>query len=59
MARIASVAPNLRYADLPQGFFSGDASSLTLRQEVEHRCPEIRKMTYTAGGEKADRKSVV
>ena len=53
LARIASVAPNLRYADLPQGFFSGDASSLTLRQEIEHRCPEIRKMTYNAGSEKA------
>lgn len=53
LARIAAVAPNLRYADLPEGFFSGDPNCSTLRGEVETRCPDLRKMSYNQGSEKA------
>ncbi|MCJ1402223.1 hypothetical protein MMC11_005443 [Xylographa trunciseda] len=51
LARTVSVLPNLRYVDLPEGFFSDDSSSSTLRQELQHRCPEIRSMKYHAGAE--------
>ncbi|KAK8245770.1 F-box domain-containing protein [Phyllosticta capitalensis] len=51
LARTISVLPNLRYVDLPDGFFAGDASSLALRQELQARCPQIRKMKYDAGSE--------
>ena len=51
LARTVSVLPNLRYVDLPEGFFSDDPSSRTLRQELQHRCPEIRSMKYHAGAE--------
>ena len=43
--------PNLRYIDLPEGFYSDDPSSNTLKQELQHRCPDIRKMKYLAGSE--------
>lgn len=51
LARILAVCPNLRYADLPEGFFAGDPSCTTLRQGVEARCPDMRKMTYNHGAE--------
>ena len=51
LARTVSVLPNLQYVDLPDGFFSDDPSSTTLKQELQHRCPEIRKMKYSAGAE--------
>ncbi|MCJ1392921.1 hypothetical protein MMC18_005793 [Xylographa bjoerkii] len=51
LARTVSVLPNLRYVDLPEGFFSDDPSCSTLRQELQHRCPEIRSMKYHAGAE--------
>ncbi|KFY64230.1 hypothetical protein V496_03405 [Pseudogymnoascus sp. VKM F-4515 (FW-2607)] len=53
LARIVAVAPNLRYADFPDGFFTGDPSCATLRQEVELRCLDLRKMSYSHGAEKA------
>ncbi|OBT46296.1 hypothetical protein VE00_02707 [Pseudogymnoascus sp. WSF 3629] len=53
LARIVAVAPNLRYADFPDGFFTGDATCATLRQEVEQRCLDLRKMSYSRGAEKA------
>ncbi|KFZ05706.1 hypothetical protein V501_08103, partial [Pseudogymnoascus sp. VKM F-4519 (FW-2642)] len=53
LARIVAVAPNLRYADFPDGFFTGDATCATLRQEVEQRCLDLRKMSYSHGAEKA------
>ncbi|PGH20124.1 hypothetical protein AJ80_03692 [Polytolypa hystricis UAMH7299] len=53
LARTVSVLPNLRYVDLPTGFFSDDASSFTLKQELVARCPEIRRMKYTRGAERS------
>ena len=51
LARTVSVLPNLRYVDLPEGFFNDEPSSSMLRQELQHRCPEIRSMKYHAGAE--------
>lgn len=53
LARTVSALPNLRYVDLPDGFFTGDASCFPLRQELQSRCPDIRKMTYRNGSEDA------
>ncbi|KAF2111222.1 F-box domain-containing protein [Lophiotrema nucula] len=53
LARTVSVCPNLEYVDLPDGFFNGDASCHTLRQEVQARCSHIRKMKYIEGGEQS------
>jgi len=51
IARTVSVCMNLQYVDLPEGFFNGDPSCHTLRQELQARCPYIRKMKYNEGGE--------
>ncbi|EFR01289.1 hypothetical protein MGYG_04294 [Nannizzia gypsea CBS 118893] len=51
LARTISVLPNLRYVDLPAGFFSDDASSHTLKQELLARCPDIRRMKFAKGSE--------
>lgn len=51
LARLVSVLPNLRYVDLPESFFAGDPSCATLRQELQARCPDMRKMKYEAGSE--------
>ncbi|KAL1963976.1 hypothetical protein VTN77DRAFT_7651 [Rasamsonia byssochlamydoides] len=51
LARTVSVLPNLRYVDLPVGFYSDDASSYTLKQELMARCPDIRRMRYAHGSE--------
>lgn len=53
LARTVSALPNLRYVDLPDGFFTGDLSCLALRQELQVRCPDIRKMSYRSGSEGA------
>lgn len=53
LARTVSALPRLQYVDLPDGFYSGDPSCLALRQELQVRCPDIRKMTYRAGAEEA------
>nr|POE72774.1 hypothetical protein CFP56_30713 [Quercus suber] len=53
LARTVSALPNLQYVDLPDGFFTGDPSCVALRQELQMRCPDIRKMTYRAGSEEA------
>ncbi|EMC94294.1 hypothetical protein BAUCODRAFT_36766 [Baudoinia panamericana UAMH 10762] len=53
LARCVSALPNLRYVDLPDGFFTGDPSCLALRQELQARCPDIRKMSYRSGSEEA------
>ena len=53
LARTVSVCPNLEYIDLPEGFYNGDASCHTLRQELQARCPHVRKMKYNEGGEQA------
>ncbi|KAF2871348.1 hypothetical protein BDV95DRAFT_494501 [Massariosphaeria phaeospora] len=51
LARAVSVCPNLEYVDLPDGFYNGDPSCHTLRQELQARCPHIRKMKYNEGSE--------
>jgi hypothetical protein len=51
LARTVSVLPNLRYVDLPAGFYGDDASSYTLKQELMARCPDIRRMRYARGAE--------
>ncbi|KAF1998157.1 F-box domain-containing protein [Amniculicola lignicola CBS 123094] len=53
IARLVSVCSNLEYVDLPDGFYTGDASCHTLRQEVQARCPHMRKMKYNEGSEHA------
>lgn len=53
LARTISVLPNLRYVDLPDGFYTGDPSCLPLRQELQVRCPDLRKMSYRSGSEDA------
>ncbi|KAI9807175.1 MAG: hypothetical protein M1825_005893 [Sarcosagium campestre] len=51
LARTVSALPNLRYVDLPEGVYSDDAACHALRQEVQARCPDLRKMRYIAGSE--------
>jgi hypothetical protein len=51
LARAVGKCPNLRYVDLPEGFYNGDSSGHTLRQELLARCPDIRKMRYDQGAE--------
>lgn len=51
LARTISVLPNLRYVDLPAGFYSDELSSQTLKQELMARCPDIRRMRYAQGSE--------
>ena len=53
LARTVSVLPNLKYVDLPDGIYSDDKSCLTLKQELEARCPDIRKMKYLHGAERS------
>lgn len=51
LARTVSVLPNLRYVDLPDGFYHDDPSSNTVRQELQARCGDIRQMKYASGAE--------
>jgi hypothetical protein len=53
LARIVAVTPNLRYVDLPEGVFMDDASCNTLKQEIQGRCPDLRKMVYMGGSERS------
>ncbi|CAG8978890.1 hypothetical protein HYALB_00005227 [Hymenoscyphus albidus] len=53
LARTVALCPNLRYLDLPEGFFTDDPSCHTLKQEVQARCPNIRKMAYMGGSERS------
>ncbi|KAL9614473.1 MAG: hypothetical protein Q9167_001076 [Letrouitia subvulpina] len=53
LARTVSVLPNLRYVDLPDGIYSDDRSCSTLKQELEARCSDLRKMKYLHGAEKS------
>jgi hypothetical protein len=53
LARTVAVLPNLRYVDVPEGFYSDDASSLALKQELQVSCPEIRRMKYNTGSERS------
>ncbi|KAL8657638.1 MAG: hypothetical protein Q9226_001723 [Calogaya cf. arnoldii] len=53
MARTVSVLPNLKYVDLPDGIYSDDRSCVTLKQELEARCADLRKMKYLRGAERS------
>ncbi|KAN0099719.1 hypothetical protein V8E51_013494 [Hyaloscypha variabilis] len=53
LARTVHVTPNLRYVDLPEGLFTDDPSCNTLKQEVQRRCPDLRKMCYMGGAERS------
>ncbi|CAK4016866.1 related to F-box domain [Lecanosticta acicola] len=53
LARTVAALPNLRYVDLPDGFYTGDPSCMALRQELQVQCPDIRKMIYRSGSEDA------
>lgn len=53
IARTVSVLPNLRYVDLPEGLFMDDPVYITLKHEIQARCPELRKMTYMGGSERS------
>ena len=50
LARTVSVLRNLRYVDLPDGVYSDEPSSNTLKKEVQ-KCADIRYMKYTGGAE--------
>ena len=51
LARTVSVLPNLRYVDLPDSFYTSSLASMTLRSELQARCPNIRRMKYMCGAE--------
>ncbi|PGG98059.1 hypothetical protein AJ79_08991 [Helicocarpus griseus UAMH5409] len=53
LAQTVLMLPNLRYVDLPSGFFSDDESTVILKQTLVARCPEIRRMRYARGSEKS------
>ncbi|PGH09811.1 hypothetical protein GX51_00498 [Blastomyces parvus] len=53
LAQTVLMLPNLRYVDLPAGFFCDDESTLILKQTLIARCPDIRRMKYTRGSEKS------
>ena len=53
LARTVSVLRHLQYVDLPEGFYRDDSSTNTLKQELQSRCPDIRKMAYLAGSEES------
>ncbi|KAL8724925.1 MAG: hypothetical protein Q9166_007673 [cf. Caloplaca sp. 2 TL-2023] len=53
LARTVSVLPNLKYVDLPDGIYSDDRSCVTLKQELEARCSDLRKMKYLHGTERS------
>jgi len=51
LAATVAALPQLRYVDLPDGAFTGDPTCYTLVNELQSRCPNIRKMKYQAGSE--------
>lgn len=53
LARTISVLQNLRYVDLPEGFYNDDPSSNTLKQELQARCGDIRQMKFNHGAERS------
>jgi hypothetical protein len=53
LARCISVLPNLRYVDLPEGFFNDDPACSMLKQELQAQCPDIRRMKYATGSEQS------
>lgn len=53
LARTVAVLPYLRFVDLPEGLYMDDPSCSTLKQEVQVRCQDIRKMSYIGGAERS------
>jgi hypothetical protein len=53
LAKTVAVLPNLRYVDLPEGVFMDDSYYNTLKQEIQGRCRDIRKMSYMGGAERS------
>ncbi len=53
LARCISVLPNLRYVDLPEGFFNDDPACGMLKQELQAKCPDIRRMKYSSRSEQS------
>jgi hypothetical protein len=53
LARMVAVTPHLRYIDLPEGVFTDDPSCLALKQELQGRCLDLRKMSYMGGAERS------
>jgi hypothetical protein len=53
LARSVAVLPNLKYVDLPEGIFTDDASCNTLKQEIQARCMDLRKMSFMHGSERS------
>ena len=53
LVKTISMLPNLRYVDLPGGFFTDDPSCNMLRQELQARCPDIRRMKYLSGSKQS------
>ncbi|KAG0646586.1 hypothetical protein D0Z07_7549 [Hyphodiscus hymeniophilus] len=53
LARTVAVTPTLRYVDLPEGIFMDDPSCDLLKQEIQARCPDLRKMSYMGGAERS------
>jgi hypothetical protein len=53
LARTVAVLPYLRYVDLPERLFVDEQNCGALRQEVQVRCPDLRKMTYPGGAERS------
>lgn len=51
LAATVSALPNLKYVDLPEGAYTGDSTCVTLMNELQARCPQIRKMSYHHGSE--------
>ena len=51
LARTVAFLPNLLYVDLPEAFYTDGASCMTLKQELQSRCPRLCYMKYKAGSE--------
>ena len=51
LARTVAVLPNLRYIDLPEGFYSDEPSTNALKHELQASCLDIRRMKFSSGSE--------
>ena len=51
LARTLTALPNLRYVDLPEGFYNADPSTNILRDELVATCWDLRRMKYATGAE--------
>lgn len=51
LARTIAALPNLQYVDLPDRYFNADNNMRLLREEVDSRCWDMRRMKYAHGSE--------